>query len=153
MIRISGAAAAVLLASVATASATTVEWRGVAVVTATTAACGTDYSVGNAIPMRYRPSGLLDNGSYTRFAFHQTFYAQSYPISGRFPLKTFAAVDAGGVGSGWGSFATKANFKMMSIVPATYTEKTPSLAFVGVIQNFGDLAGCTVAFRASAALK
>jgi len=41
---------------------------------------------------------------------------------------------------------------MTSITPANYTATTPSLALVGEIQNFKDISGCNVSFRASATL-
>lgn len=146
-------AAALLLATVsaAPALAQTVEWRGVAVLTAVTG-CGTDYQVTNAIPFRYRPSGIGSNGTKSKFAVHQTFFAQSFVVNGRFPT-TLTTVSSGALGAGWGAFTTAAKFRMTSITPANYTATTPSLAFVGEIQNFEDTAGCNVKFRASAALR
>lgn len=151
MNKIFAIASGLLALSVLPAAAANVEWRGAAILTAVTG-CGTDYAVGNAIPIRYRPSGLGDNGANSKFAFHQTFYAQSFVVTGRFPA-TLTTVNAGGTGAGWGSFAVAAKFKMTSITPSSYTAATPSLAFVGEIQNFEDVAGCNVSFRASAALK
>lgn len=151
MNRILAITAGMLALSAVPAAAANVEWRGAAVLTAVTG-CGTDYAVGNSIPIRYRPSGLGTNGTGSKFAFHQTFYAQAFMVSGRFPA-TLTTVNAGGTGAGWGAFAVAAKFKMTSITPSAYTATTPSLAFVGEIQNFEDVAGCNVSFRASAALK
>lgn len=137
--------------SVLPAAAANVEWRGAAILTAVTG-CGTDYAVGNAIPMRYRASGLGDNGANSKFAVHQTFYAQSFVVTGRFPA-TATTVNAGGLGAGWGSFVVPAKVKMISISPTGYGATTPALTLVGEIQNFGEIAGCTVAFRAAGALK
>lgn len=153
MNRILAITAGMLALSAVPATAATVEWRGAAVLTAVSG-CGTDYAVGNSIPIRYRPSGLGTNGTGSKFAFHQTFYAQAFMISGRFPA-TLTTVSAGGTGAGSGSFATVAKFKMTSVTPSTPTlnATTPSVALVGEIQNFGDLSGCNVSFRASGALK
>jgi len=151
MIKAFGLTAVLLAASVTPSVAGIVEWRGAAVLTAVSG-CGTDWLAGNSIPFRYRPSGIPGNDTSSKFGFHQTFFAHAYQHSGRFP-KTMVAVDAVYISAYGGLFATPAKFQMTSITPAAYTATTPSLAFVGSIENFGNTAGCNVSFRASGALK
>jgi hypothetical protein len=146
-------AALALAASTVSATAATVEWRGIAILTTVSTQCGSDYEVGNAIPIRYRPSGLGTNGTKSRLAFHQTFYSQSYnTTSGRFATGAVATVDAGSLGAGYGSFTNVAKVKLV-VTPQWPTTTTATLAFTGDIQNFVDLAGCNVSFRAAATLR
>lgn len=151
MNRIVVLAAGLAALSTLPAAAANIEWRGAAILTAVTG-CGTDYAVGNSIPMRFRPSGLADNGSSSKFALHQTFFAQTYIVSGRFPA-ALTTVNGGALGAGYGTFAVAPKFKMTSVTPSTLAATTPSVAMVGEIQNFGDISGCKVTFRASGALK
>ena len=151
MNRIVVLAAGLAALSTLPAAAANVEWRGAAVLTAVTG-CGVDFAVGNTLPMRFRPSGLGDNGPNSKFALHQTFYSQAYIVSGRFPA-ALTTVNGGGLGAGYGAFAVAPKFKMTSVSPSTLAATTPSVAMVGEIQNFGDISGCKVTFRASGALK
>lgn len=153
MKKIIALAASLVAVTSVPALAQTIEWRGVAIILSTTTACANDYAVGNSIPMRYRPSGIGSNGSNSKFAFHQTFYAQSFVTSsGRFATSTAAVVNAGSLGAGWGGFTNTAKMRL-TVTPSNHSATTASLAFAGQIQNFGDISGCTISFRSSAALK
>lgn len=140
-------AASVLLPGVAHGETV---WLGGAVLTSVTG-CGTNYRVGEPIPMRYYPANLAGNDGYSKIAFHSTYYAQSFAYNGKFP-NVLTAVIGGRTVSGTGAFSVTPKLKMTSITPANYTATTPSLALVGEIQNFKDISGCNVSFRASATL-
>ena len=145
--------AVLLLASVIPCQAAKVEWRGAAMLVTATTACGTEYMVGQAIPIRYRPSGLGDNGTKSSIAFHQNFYGQAFPVDGRFTTNTLTSVAAGQVGANWGAFTNQAKVNIFGISPASYNETTVTLSIFGLIQNFGDVSGCNVSFRSAVSLK
>ena len=130
------------------ARAANVEWRGHVLVKTASAACAT--YAGAIVPVRFRPSGLGDNGANSKFAFHENWFAHAYKIAGRFAT-TYKAVAAGSVGAGWGSFADDGITAQvaLTVTPTNYAATTASLALSGGIRNFGDTSGCNVTFAGS----
>ncbi len=147
MIRKITLAAALLTVSASAAFADTVEWRGAAMLTLVGSSCSASYSVGDAIPVRFRPSGLGTNGTKSVIAFHQTWYAQSFATDGRFST-SLADVRGGHVGAGWGAFDNTARLKL-SVSPSTFTASNTNLTMTGSVSNFADITGCTAYFRAA----
>lgn len=132
------------------AAAANVEWRGDVVVLTASSACS-GYA-GNFLRVRYRPSGMGSNGANSKLAFHESWFAHSYKISGRF-ANSYKTVDAGVLGAGWGSFADDGITAQVALTtPSSYNASTLVLAVSGGVKNFADTSGCNVTFRGSVSL-
>jgi len=136
----------VLLTSVAAAQAR-VEWRGTGKIVKLTQACIDDGWAkkikGN---LRFRPSGLSDNGDRSGFSTILSYNAFGVRLTGKFDGK-LRKVDAYGISAGgWGP-VKKAKFRFASIKPSTYNENTKKLKVVAEFTEYGGTPGCTMQWK------
>jgi hypothetical protein len=138
-----------LTGATAAATAQTVEFRGAATVTATTAACEeSGWIIGEKTDanMRFRPPNLGDNGKDTRLAIYYPYYAMSFVLEKGRLTTGFKPVVAGATGSATWVFEAKAEARVTSLAPATITPKTKQLTIKGELRGVDEIADCVLSF-------
>jgi hypothetical protein len=136
----------------APAAAETVEFRGVATVTAKNKACTqAGWVVGEKTKpnMRFRPSKVGDNGKPTVVAMFYPFWATSFVLEKGSLGKSFQPVFAGATGSGTYPYAEAAEVRLTSQSPGTVTDKTSKVKIKGEVRGFDNIPDCIVAFTAT----
>ncbi len=137
------------------ASAQLVEWRGIAYVTNFTSACSERGWSGNPqFNIRFRPSGLGENGTWSGLSFFNPWYAFGfYQPTGRFD-RTWRAVDAGATGN---TNYTWENVRIRILTQSpnntALRATTPQVRMIGEIRGFETMPDCTASFEATMMLR
>jgi hypothetical protein len=135
---------------ISTASAARVEFVGAMNILAITTACTTaqETAVNQIYHMRYNPPNLGVVDSRTSLSFHDQGGSQNYTLpTGSLIGTTFQTV--AGTGIYRYAFTYSTTMRITSQVPSTLTTATNSVTLVGNINDFDDVAGCNVQFRAA----
>ncbi len=139
-------AALVLASSVVAAEART-EWRGAGRLVALNQTCiDVGWTKGAKANLRFRPSGISDNGNMSQFATHLPYFAFGVRRTGRFG-SALRGVQAFGVAAGGYGPIRGARFRFVSISPADFTADTPAITVVAEFTNYGGDAGCTLRWK------
>lgn len=142
----SAIAAMVLLLSVAAAEART-EWRGPGKLIDINQTCiDVGWTKGAKANLRFRPSGMSDNGNRSQFATHLAYFAFGASRDGRFS-GALRGVQAFGVAAGGYGPVPGTKFRFVSFSPANFTETTPKITVVAEFTNYGGDIGCTARWR------
>lgn len=140
------ALAATLTLAAGAASAT--EWRGGGHLSGFQGCAGAGWTAGvvQFIHARYRPSGMPDNGNFTRLSFIHTAGAENYSTPrGRF-RRAFRPVRGVGVWSGGWEFQNGPQVRVTSQEPQNIRPRTKVIRLQGEIRGFTDERGCRVDF-------
>ena len=139
-----------LMALSATASPawSQIRFVGAGTITSVTSACASQgWAVGNIFGVSYRPPNLDTNGPTTYLNFFFSMGATSHRLSsGNLVGTTFQTIASTFIFSVFRQRTEKMRFT--SQTPATLTNATPSITFVGGIQNW-DVDNCNITFKAS----
>jgi hypothetical protein len=147
---------AILMLAPAAAQAQRVEWRGFAYLYDFTEACA-EYGWGGRIQMnvRYRPSGLADNGTSSRLSFFDDFYAFGLVLDNGAFSRRWQSVGAAGLGSSPYVWPDNVRLRVPVHQPRVdrLSASTPQVRLAGQIRNFDELRGCDVSFDATMLLR
>ena len=139
-------AALVFATSIATAQART-EWQGTGKIKDLNQVClDVGWRKGSDVNLRYRPSGMSDNGKLSGFSVFYPYHAYGVTAKGRFTgaLRKVRAlgIAAGGYGPDKGT-----RFRFVSIKPSNYDETTNTLSVTAEFINYGGDKGCTMRLK------
>lgn len=127
--------------------AQTVEWRGGGYIKVVTDACSEgEWAIADTtyVSVRYRPPRMGSNGPGARLGiFHPLFFANSYRLETGAFTRVFRQVLGGATSATTWRFENTARLRMVT-QPARVVRTTPAIRLTGQIQNYSDLAGCTV---------
>lgn len=143
----------ILLAVMApTASAQSVQWRGVAFLDAVNQACINEgLAKGDNYTARFRAPGLGGSPSYGLSMF-ATFNAQTFDLPAN--IKVGDTVNAGGAqiyGAGGSYNPGDRKVKLVALKPMPVTATTPVVEVTLQINNFDGTKGCVVTVRSALA--
>lgn len=139
-----------LASSTTAASAARTEFVGAINVLTVTPACtnAQETSAHTIYHMRYNPANLGVVDDRTALSLHEQGGSQNYTLaSGSLVGTTFQTVTGTFIYRLAGTYTTTMRFTSQQ--PATLSVSTPSVTFVGDINNFDGVTGCTVHFRGS----
>jgi hypothetical protein len=146
-------AVALLLASGAAWAASGLEFIGEINIQSASAACtrASEVGVNDIYRFRYNPPGLGGSYAGTRFTLFDEGGAQNYDYpSGSLVGTTFQTVKGAGIYRSAYTWTTS-KMRFTKQTPATLALTTKTVILTGDIQNFDDVAGCTVHFTGAGA--
>ncbi len=132
------------------ANAATIEFDGGLCLTAANAACNAaGWSAGGCFSTRFSAPNIGTNGPQTQLSIFSGTFSLGFVLqSGTLIGTTFKQVDVTKVARAGGTFQSQMRFTTQS--PAAPKATTNFINMVGDVNNWDDVAGCTVSFRAAA---
>jgi hypothetical protein len=143
--------AAVALAATSLATPALAEWRGTAKAVSATPQCaaGGTVTAGSYFNARFNPPLLFGQPNATRYRFFDKYWAFGIRASGALGA-ALEPVEFGGVGY---TIPTGRTGRTVSQTPAVIAATTPQVTTRILINNFDEVAGCTVVFDFSGFLR
>ena len=122
------------------------QFRGLACVITTTAACSPNFSAGACIAARFAPPNWNGNPNRTGLSLFWGYYAQHFNGTGSLVGTIFRPVQGGGTSNHQFTY-TGATARIGAQAPASLVATTPLLSSTIFINRFDNIPGCNVSLR------